>query len=200
MQSHEHLLVVKKRLEQGDPYTEIERITGLRKSAISYYAHKFGIPRGSARRIDWKAVQVFYDKRKSVRQCLSEFSMSSCSWYAAVKQGKIVTRHAEFSYIELWKQGKETGNRNVVEISLSMRVRKYIFEKYGYRCARCGWNEQNPFTKRVPLTVDHINGDAYDSREDNLILLCPNCHSLTSTYGGSNRGRGRLARKRALMS
>lgn len=26
---------------------------------------------------------------------------------------------------------------------------------------------------------------------DNLRLICPNCHSLTSTYRGANRGQGR---------
>ena len=40
-----------------------------------------------------------------------------------------------------------------------------------------------------PLTlhVDHINGDFLDNRPCNLRLLCPNCHSQTSTYAGARR-------------
>lgn len=30
-----------------------------------------------------------------------------------------------------------------------------------------------------------------NNSEDNLRLICPNCHSLTSTYRGANRGQGR---------
>ena len=35
-----------------------------------------------------------------------------------------------------------------------------------------------------------------NNNEDNLILLCPNCHSLTSTYKGANLNHGRKSRKK----
>lgn len=31
----------------------------------------------------------------------------------------------------------------------------------------------------APLEIEHIDGNALNNKEDNLILLCPNCHSLT---------------------
>ena len=52
-------------------------------------------------------------------------------------------------------------------------------------------NPINPFTGNVPLEIEHIDGDANNTSPDNVTLLCPNCHSLTSTYRGANRGRGR---------
>jgi 5-methylcytosine-specific restriction endonuclease McrA len=43
----------------------------------------------------------------------------------------------------------------------------------------------------MPLHIDHIDGDSENHNESNLTLLCPNCHSLTSTYGKLNNGHGR---------
>jgi hypothetical protein len=55
-------------------------------------------------------------------------------------------------------------------------------------CASCG----TPPTWRgrpLPLEVDHIDGDWQNNLLRNLRLLCPNCHSVTDTYRGRNKGR-----------
>jgi Zn finger protein HypA/HybF involved in hydrogenase expression len=106
------------------------------------------------------------------------------------------------SYIERWKRGLETGNssRNTSTLAtcVSAHVRKYLFEKYGSACSQCGWNRVHPSTGKIPLTVEHKDGNFLNSSEDNLDLLCPNCHSLTLTYGSLNKGRGRETRIRQL--
>jgi hypothetical protein len=53
-------------------------------------------------------------------------------------------------------------------------------------CELCGWAERAP-DGRLPLELDHINGDRTDNRIDNLRILCPNCHSLQPTHRGLNR-------------
>lgn len=65
-------------------------------------------------------------------------------------------------------------------------IRTYLFEKYHSKCQICGWDEINPFTGRVPLQIHHIDGDSCNNREENLQLLCPNCHSLTENFGSRN--------------
>ncbi len=95
--------------------------------------------------------------------------------------------------IEKWKNGELTGMDN--SEGFSSFVRRYIIKKYDNKCFLCGWNEVNKITNKVPIQVDHIDGNYKNNSEDNLRLLCPNCHSLTSTYGSLNKGKGREKRR-----
>lgn len=98
-------------------------------------------------------------------------------------------------YITGWKNGEFSGNTCNDEC-LSSHIRRYMFEKYDSRCQKCGWKQVHPNTGKIPLTINHIDGDCTNSKEKNLELLCPNCHSLTPNYGALNKGSGRKLRKR----
>lgn len=56
------------------------------------------------------------------------------------------------------------------------------------KCEECGWAKTTT-DGRLPLELDHINGDRMDNRLENLRILCPNCHSLQSTHRSKNRKR-----------
>lgn len=92
-------------------------------------------------------------------------------------------------YILNWKEGKESGL--VGDRYVSDNIRRYMFEKYNNSCCKCGWNEINETSQKCPLQIHHIDGDYKNNSEENLELLCPNCHSLTSNYGSLNKGNGR---------
>lgn len=98
-------------------------------------------------------------------------------------------RLAYTEFIARWRSGDQEGGRKWCMIS--SHIRRYLFEKYDSKCSECGWAKENPTSKRVPLHVDHIDGDWSNNLEPNLRLLCPNCHSLTPNYGSLNNGRGR---------
>ena len=53
-------------------------------------------------------------------------------------------------------------------------------------CEKCGWAKKS-LDGRLPLELDHINGNHRDNRLKNLRVLCPNCHSLQLHYRGKNK-------------
>lgn len=53
-----------------------------------------------------------------------------------------------------------------------------------YQCYRCGINTW--LNEPLSLQLEHKNGNHRDNRIENLCLLCPNCHSLTETFGSKN--------------
>lgn len=56
-----------------------------------------------------------------------------------------------------------------------------------YKCYNCSLSEW--LGAKISLQLEHKNGNNVDNRIENLCLLCPNCHSQTSTFAGRNIGK-----------
>jgi Zn finger protein HypA/HybF involved in hydrogenase expression len=53
-----------------------------------------------------------------------------------------------------------------------------------YKCNVCRLDSWRG--KKLSLQLEHRNGISNDNRLENLTLLCPNCHSQTSTFAGKS--------------
>ena len=63
-------------------------------------------------------------------------------------------------------------------------IRKYHFIQKNYTCEVCGTHEWNGET--TPLELHHIDGDLTNNTDENLQVVCPNCHAQTPNYRGRN--------------
>lgn len=86
------------------------------------------------------------------------------------------------------------GFRTDISIYLTNKVKITSYELknrlikeniFPHKCSSCGLSEW--LGGKIPIELDHINGDRYDNSIENLRILCPNCHALTDTYCGKNR-------------
>lgn len=94
------------------------------------------------------------------------------------------------NYLERWKLGYEPGFNGATK-NLSRFIRRYLLEKYNNTCQICGWNKRHPVDDRVLVEIDHVDGDSENCKEENLMVLCPNCHSMTPTFRARNKGSKR---------
>jgi 5-methylcytosine-specific restriction endonuclease McrA len=69
----------------------------------------------------------------------------------------------------------------------------YIIEEQGHKCSICGITEW--MENKVPLILDHIDGNSDNWKLDNLRLVCGNCDMQLPTYKSRNIGNGRYYRR-----
>jgi hypothetical protein len=72
-------------------------------------------------------------------------------------------------------------------------VRQFLLRNRKYQCESCKLSEWigNP----IPLELHHVDGNSGNNKEENLQLLCPNCHALTPTFRAKNRNASEIRRK-----
>lgn len=185
---------VEKLINNGVSYESIGRQYNVTGAAVKKAAKKLGINLEQRRTISEK--EHFNKKTKKTFVCLNcgkEFID-----YNSRKNRKYCSTECQVEYqyneyITEWKKGNKDGLSG--GIGISEHIRRYLFLKNECKCEKCGWNEKNPYSNQVPLQIHHVDGNYKNNNEENLQLLCPNCHSLTDTFGSLNRS-GRKERNK----
>lgn len=106
-----------------------------------------------------------------------------------------------------WNKGIKTGKKSVHNVPLqdifdgkhphikTASIKAKLLED-GYKTWICECCKNTEWLgHRIPLELNHKDGNSENHKENNLEFLCPNCHSLTPTYKGRNRGNGRHSRR-----
>ena len=164
-------------LAQGFSYNQIVAQIGCAKSTVAYHAKNVKAP-PHYKVHDWVAVQQYYDTGNGVNQCRKQFGICAAVWYNARKTGKIATRADYRIPLEVLM----APGRRVIRTHLKLRLIGAGLLKEN--CDRCGLTEW--LGEKLSLAMHHLNGINNDNRLANLQLLCPNCHSQTSSYSGRN--------------
>lgn len=87
--------------------------------------------------------------------------------------------------IDAWLAGDLTGHTGAT-LKLKPWVREWVLREANHACSECGWNKVHPEDGRCLVEVDHKDGDAANSRPENLRALCPCCHAMTPTFRRRN--------------
>jgi Zn finger protein HypA/HybF involved in hydrogenase expression len=81
-----------------------------------------------------------------------------------------------------WSQNWEKILNNEIQKEYHSAFRKLLlkYDVFEYKCNKCGIEEWNG--SKITLEIEHKDGNRFNNSKNNLELLCPNCHSQTSTF------------------
>lgn len=103
---------------------------------------------------------------------------------------KIEEYNVDISHFNVRESSKRTVENIFIKNSTADQSTLRRWYKKGeytpYKCSICG---QEPLWKGKELTLilDHINGEHYDDRLENLRWVCPNCNQQLETTGSRNK-------------
>ena len=184
---------LEKMINDGISYEEIGRKFGCSGSNIKKVAIRLGIILYPRRKINEK--EHFNRGNGEIRIC------ENCGreyFKYQEHRGKFCSHECYSEYqkkktISDWKNGKSSGCDS--RFKLAQTIREYILKSKNYECERCGFSGFNPYTGKSILNIHHIDGDASNTTEENLQVLCPNCHAMTENFGSRNNSSVRKYRR-----
>jgi len=96
---------------------------------------------------------------------------------------------SEEVWLEINQKRKERHVKKILESNyddLSFNSLRYrILYEQDNKCNCCGLSEW--LNEPIILELEHIDGNHFNNERSNLEMICPNCHSQTSTWRGRNK-------------
>lgn len=129
-------------------------------------------------------------------KCKNKFCSHSCSAITNNKRTSILNLNIPIENVNGMCEHIDTISNKLI-ISWKERLLNVSFDDLGYetkrkriiteqknKCNVCGIDKW--MNNIISLEIDHIDGNNKNNNRENLVAICPNCHSLTKTWRGRN--------------
>ena len=120
----------------------------------------------------------------TIKELLEKLNINQNSYNYKKIQNKLDDLKIDYSHLKRKSKVLGTVKEENTKYTYSSSALRIKLIKEGIKENKCEICGQLPEHMGKPLTLQlhHINGNHNDNRLENLIILCPNCHSQTENY------------------
>jgi Zn finger protein HypA/HybF involved in hydrogenase expression len=155
-------------------------------------------------KIERELLEKIINKSETFREVLEYFNLANHGGNYSTLKKRIETENIDISHLEISREKAQQQHLEKLHKGNAKELKDILVENSSYgnntflkekliksqlleeKCHECNvrsiWNG-----KKLVLQLEHKNGNNRDNRLQNLILLCPNCHSQTDTFTGKKR-------------
>lgn len=132
-----------------------------------------------------EALEPIISTSTTIAECLRKMDRIPCGGNYSLLQRNIDKFNIDTSHMlgQAHNRGKEI--KSFDELLKPENIKKRLISELGHYCQKC----QLATWLELPITLEmeHIDGNNRNNSRGNLTLLCPNCHSQTSTWRNRKR-------------
>lgn len=122
-------------------------------------------------------------KCTSFPQVLKELGYTGNSGSTTAKLKEVFAeKNIDYSHFKGHAWNKKEVEEDINDFSTYNKaaIKEILIKERGYKCECCGISEWQG--QIIILQLHHIDGNSNHNIRDNLMLLCPNCHSQTDNW------------------
>ena len=162
---------------------KIAKLENVSPAKVKYWLKKHGIK--SKVKYTLEDIRHFLPETKSIAELLSRLNLKPCGGnYYTIKR---ILQEENLDTTHWTGQGwsKDQQLKDWSNYTASRSIRKILIKERGNQCEKCGITNW----LGIPLGIEmhHIDGDRTNNDKTNLVLLCPNCHSITDNFKNRKR-------------
>jgi len=169
---------LEKYVGEGFSIREIAANLNVSFTGVRYWLKKLGLKTSFKKKTDTLNFNTCL-------QCGKNFNPSRNAYGSYCSLG-CSGEHRTRDVISTWQAGKGRAWSGQAR-NLKPAIRRWLLKKSNFACSKCGWNKRHPVDGHPLVEINHIDGDAENCLENNLEVLCPNCHSETPNFRARNK-------------
>lgn len=181
-------LLLQNYIDHGLSTRKIAKSENKSATTIKYWLKKHGLKTKEKYNYTIDDIKRLVPITRSIAELLNNLGLKPCggNYYTIKKilsEELIDTNHWSG---QSWSKDQQLKNWSNYASSGSMR--KVLIKERGAKCEQCSITHWLGIS--LALEMHHIDGDRTNNTKDNLVILCPNCHSITDNF--KNRKRQKL--------